>query len=548
MIERGGDDFVSEQKNQGPWAKVRRLAESSPDRLMMGVLAVTFVFGMFTLDFYPTFAYPHGDEATYISYAREPWSNVSPFFEGFRPKEFQNPYNFRLFLAPMSVVTSVFGFTSVGTRFVHLLWGLCALWLGYRIGRRLGSPLLSAAAMAVMAWSPYFLYFTHAIRPEGMFTMWLLLTTWTMLRPERPGIRTWASVGFLSSCCLWIHYNGVVMPILFFLVMLFHDRGGLSWKKVLGFAGGGVAFLLLYVPLNILPALETIREYGMLPVTFSSGSVMPVTVTWSPWRLWMHFWQYYSGFFGIDAKEWWIDPGTTGPFIALLVPLVFWAVLEKRDRGLRSTGLLLLLLILAMMTVIPNRRMEYAYYLLPFLFILGGAGAARLPAAFRSGAAAAVFGVIAISFGASLVEDLGRFSAWSEENARCAAALEALVRERGGEETLVLGAQEFRVAVPEVRFRTFHSMIRHGDVAGGDFPGLVDRFSPDVVIQHDRMERLIASYMTAGRPPAMRFDDFKGRIARAAMQVLRNAGYVEANADLYRWDGQDVTFWVKAER
>ena len=85
-------------------------------------------------------------------------------------------------------------------------------------------------------------------------------------------------------------------------------------------------------------------------------------------------------------------------------------------------------------------------------------------------------------------------------------------------------------------------------IRNGDFPGLVDRFSPDVVIQHHRMERLLASYMMAGRPANMPFEEFTARIARAAMQVLRNAGYVEANTTPRRWDGQDVTFWVKAAR
>lgn len=535
-----GETVAKGASDGGGWERFTRSVSVHCDLWMLGVLGVVLVFGLLTLDFFPTFAYPHGDEATYVSYARHPWTNVSEFFEGFEPKEMQNPYNFRLFIAPMSLVTSIFGFTSYGTRLVQLVWGLLLLWMGYRIGKRMGSPVHAMCAMAVLAWSPFFLYFTHSIRPEGMFTMWLLLTTWAMLEPEAPTPRTWAVVGFLASCHLWIHYNGVAMPIVFFLCLLWYDRRALSWKKVLAYTGGGVAFLALFVPLNILPAMETIEKFGIMPVTFSSSSTMPVTSTLDPVELFGFCWDYYRGYFGLNEERWWIDPGNTGGFTFLLLPAALWAVVGKKARRERGLLVVALLLLLALMTVIPNRRQEYTWYLVPFLFILGARGLGRLPAVVRTATAAIGLGIIALAFIAAAADDVDRFQRQSVRNVECARALAAVVEEGGGDGALVMGPQEFRIAVPDCRYRTLHSMLETRSFERA----LVD-FEPDVVVENDRLDILVASYLIHWKKRADSMPEFIARV-RTYMEIeLDRAGYVRSRGIPYRWNDEDVTLWVK---
>ena len=80
----------------------RRLAylTKDPHTILIAYLALYSLFGIATVSFYPSYSYPGGDEATYLSFAQRPWTLVSDCFEGYPPKQTINPYNLRLFLNP----------------------------------------------------------------------------------------------------------------------------------------------------------------------------------------------------------------------------------------------------------------------------------------------------------------------------------------------------------------------------------------------------------------------------------------------------------------
>lgn len=509
--------------------------------VMALVLIVTAGAGAATLDFWPTFAFPHGDEATYISYARNPWTNISPFFEGFRPKEVQNPYNFRLLLAPMSLVLAWRGYDPAGIRVLQLAWGLLLLVFGYLVGRRMGSPVTAAAAMGVLAWSPYFVYFSHAVRPEGMFVMWTMLTAWVLVRRDAPGPRTWAAVAFLSSCHLWIHYDGVVMPVVFFIAAVAFDRRGVSWRKIGAYALGSVAFLLAYAALNILPAMDTIRELGVLPVTFLSTSRIPL---FTADRLDLHaarVLDFYRGYaaHAVDDTIWWLDPNSTGRFTLALVPFAVAATLFRDARRERTLALVWVLTAAAMVFVIPNRRPEYAWYLVPIPFVLAARGLSRIPGWFGRGLAIAVLGGLLVVFGMSANREVRRFHRFIDANARTAGVLASLA-ESLDRPVRVMGGQEFRVVLPDVEWRTLHSMIETGSAAK-----TLELIRPDIVVHHERAVFLLAAARAAERPPATPDVAWLYRVNEEFMATLRASGYRQVNPEALKWDDQRVVLFIK---
>ena len=82
--------------------RLRATIEPPTHRALLVYLAAYLVFGLLTIGFYPSYAFPYGDEGTYLDYARHPWTLISEMFQGYGPKELVNPYSLRLFLAPQT--------------------------------------------------------------------------------------------------------------------------------------------------------------------------------------------------------------------------------------------------------------------------------------------------------------------------------------------------------------------------------------------------------------------------------------------------------------
>jgi hypothetical protein len=458
-------------------------------RYLLGFFVLYAAFGMLTVGVYPSFSYPGGDEGTYLDYARHPWTLTSEFFEGFHPKEVQNPYNARLFLNPFSALFAVFGFTYVGARLLCFAYGMVIIWLVYRLGSMLSARCggdgkagrgIALLVAVVFSMQPQLLFFTHGIRPEIMFTLFLLLCTWVLLRREAgPSVLTWGVLGFLSSCMLLIHYNGVTCPPLFFAAALFYDRKALSGRKVLAFIGGGLAFVALFMLVNFLPALDTIREFGVMPVTFVSSSKIPIAQSFnlldpilSAWQSYRHYWVSGTHF----------EP-YTGYFTTLvLIPTVI-AMWRGANRGTWSIALIIFLMMMLLVYVIPNRRHEYEFYLCPFFFVTSAIGLARLPAGkARTWLGLAFLTTLLAPYLWSNSREIQTFSKWRETNLVTEQALRRLVTNYGGgKQVTVMATQEFRAAVPDVRFRTFHSLI-----ATRSLDKTFNKFDPDIVVLHRR--------------------------------------------------------------
>lgn len=521
-------------------------------RYLLGYFVLYALFGVLTVGIYPSFSFPSGDEGTYLDYASHPWTLTSDFFEGFRPKEVQNPYNARLFLNPFSLLFSVFGFTHIGARLLCFGYGMVVIWLVFRLAATLavrgGASEKLARAMALMvaivfSMQPMLLYFTHGIRPEIMFTLFMLLCTWVLVRrDDGPNPRTWGMLGLLSSSMLMVHYNGVTAPLLFFAAAWYHDRGKVTRTKILAFVGGGVGFVLVFLLVNFLPALDTVREFGVMPVTFVSKNEIPIIQSFNPLEPIISAVSFY--------RDYWISGSHfepfTGPFTSLLLIPTILAVGSGANRSSRTILVIAALMITLLVFVIPNRRHAYLFYVIPLFFITGSIGLTRLPAGkLRTWVSVLGLATLLVPYVWSNSREISRFANWKTHNDDTNQALQSLAMRLGGDRpATVMASQEFRAAIPNTRFRTFHSLIRTKDLEKS-----LELIKPDIVVLHLRSIKWLGwiSGIFEHLPEQQR-----GHAAREySLRTLREAGYQAQSLPgvpwhgSYSWDDSRVFIFVK---
>ena len=508
-----------------------------PRTILIAYLALYSLFGIATVSFYPSYAYPHGDEDTYLSWARNPWTLVSDSFEGYPPKQTVDPYNTRLFLNPFSLLFALFGFTYVGARLIVFAYGLAMLILTYDLGRCLGSRAAGLAATVLLSLSPAFLYLTHGIRPEGMFSLFILLCLWIILRcPRGPGVKTYAVLAFVSASMLQIHLNGVVMPLVFFVVMLVRDWSNVSGRRISAFLLGGIAFVVLYLLINFLPAIDTLKQYGLMPHTYVSESRIPFLD--NPWMALRTGINAYAGLFD---RTMFFEPWTT-PFLLLFLPMALIALVYRPNRSTWCVAVLLALMIFMLLMVIPNRRATYLFYLLAPLFILALQGPVRLP---RPWAACAVTALLTLSVAAAyLVADVKTLNtAWKhhQKNRIAEAQIRKLIDRLGEPGGLtVMASEEFHAVAHDTRFRSFHSLLETKDLERS-----FQQLRPDIVVFYPRAYYLVGLFILdwpGGIPQRKDYPWISSHIIQA-LSRQNYRPYPEAVGST--WNGEQVLIYYK---
>ncbi|MFO0947444.1 MAG: glycosyltransferase family 39 protein [Planctomycetota bacterium] len=458
--------------------------------LIVGLyLLVYAVVSGATLSFFPSYSYPSGDEGTYFNYAQNPWTLIGDFFDGYPPKEAINPYNFRIFLAPFSLVFSLFGFTVAGARGVMLAYGILLLLTTYVITAHLTKRTFAMAAVLLQSLAPPFIMLSHIARPEAMLTLLNLVLLLLLLRQRGMFTRgNYFLVAFLSSTMLWMHYNAVIAPVVFFATLYFTDCQSITWGKFFSYVAGGLAFLALYIPINILPALDTIREFGVMPVTFVSSNKMPITMGPS-----------VNAWFAVPLVEYLrlaingshLESNRTTALTAVLAGFALYGLLKNRKWPETLFGVNALAWIAAMFLIFPNRRAEYAYTLHPFLFIFAMVGMAKLDVSWKRGVA---WGGLAVAGVAYLFSDVASMDTWyraSQSNQVTAQTIRAAIDHFGGpSKVTIMGPQEYHGIAYDTRFRTFHSLIE-----SKDFRLLLAGAKPQIVIVDSRTIEALANFL-----------------------------------------------------
>ncbi len=540
--------------------------QSSGHSLFFAYLSIYGICGSLTLSFYPTYSFPTGDEATYYSYAQHPWTLVSDFFAGYRPKEVINPYNARLFLTPFAAVFQLFGFTVTGARLVVFAYGLLVLVLVYLSSAPASSKGSALVATVLLSLSSPFVYMSHGVRPESLMAVLIMLAVWLLVRSGGDvAPRDYFWLGMVSASCLWVHYNGVFFYVIVFVSAAIYEGGLPARGKWLNYLLAGGLFGVLYTALNLVPARSTIGEFGWVPVSFTSNNRLAV-LDWTSWpKLIDQGMGYYLGYLaGGSYLE-----RRTYAFSSLLMALASVGLFYRRGREDRLLASLMALIGLVMVVVLPNHRWHYTYYLWPLGFTLLGRTLAKL-SAHRWGQwlAACVLLPVAVSY---LVDDanaLRRHYDFSVQHRRLEREIRRLIAALGEHDKVtVFGSQVFHAAAHDARFRTPHSLI-----STGDMEATLRATRPDMVLLHPLSVRTMGQYLAhdALYEPAARSGktrpgeverlvregilvrDKKGKarinwdhVTRHIEQSLRHEGYYEHRGGPWTWNGTAVQIFLK---
>lgn len=542
-------------EESGWFSPLAHWVEAHSGSILVIYLIAYSVFGVLTVPFFPSYSSPIGDEAIYYSYAEHPWTLIGDIFEGYRPKQVMNPYNFRLFLTPFAVLFKLFGFTYIGARLIVFSYGLLMLLLTYRIAAYMVRPLWCLVAVLVLSVAPAFLFLTHGVRPEGMMALFVMVCVWLIIRhcADVPK-KTYFLVGLISSSTLLIHYNGVVMSPMFMVMLVGYDLRAWTWSKVTAFIGGVAVFAVVFFFTNLLPAYETIQEFGIMPVTFVSSNKLPILSGEGPsilTRPFVFFQTYFSGACSFERQSYLVTS-------CLFLPMLF-GLFYRSDRREWLCGAAIGLYILVQILIIPNLRFSYAFYVIPLAYLLAIVGLSKLPAGWdmKLVAAAATVGIVA-AYAYYDVMTLRHYRDLYTAHAEVGEVLRDVVARHGPAETVsVMAGQELHGFLHDTRFRTFHSVI-----GTGDFGKALDLISPDIVVLQRRDLQRLRTYLLhdaverrRGRKAspkellaaADRMSLTMTKVRKLVGDALADRGYVPYDAGTITWFGSELLIFVRPD-
>ena len=119
------------------------------------------------------------------------WSNVSPL-----------PY------VLLKLGLPLFGTTEFGLRLLSAFAGWLAIPVTYRLGRMLCGGWAGALAAAMVALSPFAVWYAQEARAYGLYLFLSALVLWTFVRAERG--RGWAAYSLACALAYLTHYVAAV--------------------------------------------------------------------------------------------------------------------------------------------------------------------------------------------------------------------------------------------------------------------------------------------------------------------------------------------------
>jgi 4-amino-4-deoxy-L-arabinose transferase-like glycosyltransferase len=289
-------------------------------------------------------------------------------------------------------------------RCVSTVMGMVTLWLTHRIALLLhpGRPDLAAAAMAITAYIPQFV-FTHSIvTNDAAVTMFCTLALYCMVRLfARPTL--WAGLGMwlAIAAAFMSKANGVAVIPAGIIVSgwaLWRARGRLRRREVLGLVG--LAFMSLAGVLLLLFGWEQWNAYlrgypssvtgalgrFIIPVLIGGSAELGALYDWSilPAGLaymWRTFWAAF-GLGNVPASEWFYWAVAAFTLAGAMGAARGWHLTDRSERWrAKVPALTALLLLVPPVFLIPVSQLSFVSpgrYLMPLAPILGMALAVGL--------------------------------------------------------------------------------------------------------------------------------------------------------------------------
>ncbi len=280
------------------------------------------------------------------------------------------------------------GLSEYATRYFSLLLGVLCVPLLFVLGARLPGARAGALAAALLAFSPYLVWYSQEVKMYTLVPALALAALYGLLRAMEAGGRWWAVQVVATSLLLYTHiWGALLIPVEALWLALAWPRWRAHWRGAL------IALALLtlpYLPLALwqVPSAWARRETGF--PHHSLGEMALILLNgWST---------------GVAGWGW--------PWGALLVGaaaagglVLLW---ERGER--RPVGMLLLWLALPLLGIWlvslrqPLFTDRYLIWCAPAFYLLAGAGwaaIARLSARFRALAGVWIVAALGI-FGANL--------------------------------------------------------------------------------------------------------------------------------------------------
>lgn len=165
----------------------------------------------------------------------------------------------------------LFGDSDAIVRLLSVIPGVLAIWLTWLIGKRLfpNSPRLVLLAVALMAFSPFQIYFSQEARNYSFMQLFVMLAIWYWLRGLEKNQRwDWAMMGVATALGLVFNITTSMYIAAIGLVMLFgwkrYWRNGMLLQFVVANGIGTLVASVALVPK--LNRLSVVKDYFWVPV------------------------------------------------------------------------------------------------------------------------------------------------------------------------------------------------------------------------------------------------------------------------------------------
>ena len=143
------------------------------------------------------------DELVSVTDAHRSWGSLVADLSG---ADVHPPHYFAL----LKGWVGCFGESEAATRSLSAIFGVAAVLFGSLFARRLGGRRAGLAAAALLAFSPFCLYYSREVRPYGLLLALSLASTWLLVR-SAPELRVRALAAYVptAAALLYTHVYGL---------------------------------------------------------------------------------------------------------------------------------------------------------------------------------------------------------------------------------------------------------------------------------------------------------------------------------------------------
>jgi Flp pilus assembly protein TadD/4-amino-4-deoxy-L-arabinose transferase-like glycosyltransferase len=204
-------------------------------------------------------------------------------------------------------------FTYSIARSISAILGVLTVWITYKIGYRLGGPMVGLLSALFLAFSAGHIQQSHFYTVEVSFTFWITLSLYLMLKLPCPSRGVYIACGVASGLAAGTRLAGVWLGLPFIITHLWEGEAlGRRWKKLLTSGVGYYLLAAFLVTASCEPflLLDPNHFFGAAELSQMMGSIKAVT--------------------GESVYIWTLSDFATTPYlfhISNLLPLAFGTVL-----------------------------------------------------------------------------------------------------------------------------------------------------------------------------------------------------------------------------